>query len=306
MPGSVAAWWPWWLYGPRPAWWVLHPRPWLWWLLRRKNGEGGLALVAGSANPFDGADVGHSSHPSLGDVDGDGALDAVVGTNRGELWFYKVQAGGKFERVTGDANPFEGINVGQSAAPFLADVDHDGVLDVVVGNKNGELWFYQGQGGGEFDRVTGDANPFEGINVGQSAAPALADFDGDGVIDTVVGNEGGELLFYKGQAQGGFNRVSGSANPFDGVNVGQSAAPSFGDLNGDGAIDAVIGNKNGELWTFKGKPKGGFDRVIGDQNPFNGLNVGQSAAPALADVNGDGYIDTVVGNKDGALLFLKG
>ena len=72
----------------------------------------------GSANPFDGIDVGSSSKPTLGDSDD--TLNYLENTGTSTAL--------AFVQRTGSANPFDGIDVGWVSAPALADLDADGTL----------------------------------------------------------------------------------------------------------------------------------------------------------------------------------
>ena len=56
-----------------------------------------------------------------------GYLDLVVGNNDGELNYYE-NTGTAFVLMEGDDNPFNGIDVGSSSKPTLADLDNDGTL----------------------------------------------------------------------------------------------------------------------------------------------------------------------------------
>ena len=78
-------------------------------------------------------DGGAYAAPALGDLDGDGDLDVVLGVEAGgELLYFENLAPGWFARRTQDANPFDGIDAGSKSAPVLADLDGDGRSGVRV------------------------------------------------------------------------------------------------------------------------------------------------------------------------------
>jgi FG-GAP-like repeat len=82
------------------------------------------------------------SAPTLGDLDGDSDLDAVVGGFDGTLHYYQntgTASATVYVAQTGSANPFTGIDVGLLSTPTLGDLDGDGDLDAVVGRSDGTL-----------------------------------------------------------------------------------------------------------------------------------------------------------------------
>ena len=266
-----------------------------------------LAPLTGAANPFEGIDVGSYSAPSFVDLDGDGDLDLVVGAFDGPftagatLRSFANNGAGGFTALTGTDNPFNGLNVGKKSAPSFVDLDGDGDLDLVVGANDGTLRSFANDGAGRFIVQTGAANPFEGIDVGSNSTASFVDLEGDGDLDLVVGAFNGTLRSFANNGEGGFGALTGTANPFNGLDVGSDSAPSFVDLDGDGDLDLVVGDGLVRLRSFANNGAGGFTALTGTDNPFNGLDLGYYSTPSFVDLDVDGDLDLVVGAFDGTL-----
>jgi hypothetical protein len=102
-------------------------------------------------------------------------------------------------------------------------------------------------------------------------------------------------------AQGAhFEQLRGSANPFDGQGVYLFSSPTFADVDGDGDLDAVVGEAYAAIRVFE-NDNGAFAPMADADNPFDELILDDFARPAFADVDGDGDLDLVVGGSYGAL-----
>ena len=181
--------------------------------------------------------------PALGDLDGDGDLDLAVGTwNDGILVYENVgtAAAPRFERA--EIPPIE-LTRGSHAAPVLADLDGDGDLDLLAGESSGELNRWRNEGSASEPRFTLVTDSLAGIDAGQRSHPALADLDGDGVVDLVVGSDSGETVVHPGIREGGEIRFSPA--PAGALALPRHAAPAIADLDGDGALDLLVGETAG-------------------------------------------------------------
>ena len=194
------------------------------------------------------------------------------------------------------------MSVGSSSAPTFADIDGDGDLDAFIGEYDGNINFYRNDSG-TFTEVTGSDNPFDGVSVGSYSTPTFADIDSDGDLDAFIGESDGNINFYRNDS-GTFTSVTGTGNPFNGTDVGSYHTPTLADIDGDGDLDAFIGEYDVNIYFYR-NDSGTFTSVIGTGNPFNGTDVGYNSTPTLADIDSDGDLDAFIGEYDVNIYFYR-
>lgn len=166
------------------------------------------------------------------------------------------------------------------------DVDRDGHLDLVVSSSFGDVLVLRGRGDGTFEA-------FE--RFGRDVTLAVADLDGDGKDDLILGNQGLDRV----HVQYSGNGASLVRDRNDGVEA--PAAPILHDLNGDGIRDLIVINTSGNgILVYLGQSNGQF-------GPANAFFTGtRPSHVAVADLNEDGLPDVVVtnqGSNDLTVLF---
>ncbi len=278
--------------------------------------------ITGSESPSDGIGVGNYSAPEFIDIDQDGDQDLFVADSIGQISFFRndgTASAPNFVPTTGATNPFNGVDVGNIASLDFVDIDLDGDQDVFIGEDAGGINFFQNNGTNSnpnYLAIIGAANPFNGLPTGNISSPAFGDIDNDGDIDAFIGNANGEVLFFRNDGTNSspnFVQYNNSTNPFFGVNLDSNFAPALADIDQDGDLDALIGNKAGTLLYFRNEgtassPK--FVGLYGDCNPFHNVlpvltNAEEYSTPTFVDIDNDGQLEVFTGQFGGQLCFLK-
>ena len=191
--------------------------------------------------------------PSFQDADGDGDQDMVVAERGGSLFFYRNEApAGQtalFVKVNGY---FDGVKLLSDPAPFLCDVDGDGVIDLLLGEKQGRVFYFRNYGTAaspDFrleNDFWGEVDARQGYFYG-NAVPWLGDEDGDGKRELLVGNYLGRVMKYTnidGNLNGKFTLADGN---YLKLNWGGQLGIDVRDVNQDGHSDYLLSNYRGGL-----------------------------------------------------------
>ncbi len=198
--------------------------------------------------------------PALGDLDGDGDADLLIGQENGQLLYLENRAAPGAAPDFGPPLPFyQGLDVGSFAMPALGDLDGDGLPDLLVGERNGNLNYYRNAGTAADPFFVLQNEWWGGINVSSSAlnvgfsAPALLPRQ-DAYFDLLVGSLSGRVRLYRqvdAQTSAPFVLADSS---LAGLPDGERSAPALADLDGDGWPELVLGNLAGGLMLYRGQP----------------------------------------------------
>jgi hypothetical protein len=278
----------------------------------------GFTAATGAANPLDAVSTVSSSSVAFCDVDGDGDQDAIVGSLNLGLLYYEntgtilsptyTYVGGTLDA----ASPFFGMTFGQTTMPSMVDIDRDGDCDIFVGRTDGTIQYLRNDGGSAFTMMGAGGNPLTGVDVGQRSALAFGDMDGDGDQDCFIGEQNGEVFYYRNDGSAmspSFVNIIGTANPLYMVSVFQNATPHLVDNDKDGDLDAFVGRFNGiiKYYTNNGNANTPVMALVaGSANPLSSVNVTSNANVAFVDINRDGDLDIFVGAADGQLYHYTG
>ena len=264
----------------------------------------------GGSNPFDGIDIGSYSSPTMTDIDGDGDLDLFVGDNSGDLQYFENTgtATNPVYSATSVQNPFGLSDVGSYVAPTFVDLDGDGDLDAFIGDDSGKVEYLENTGTTSSPSFAAKiTNPFGFTDVGSYSNPTFVDIDNDGDLDAFVGETDGKMNYFENTGTASSpSFASPVSSPFGINDVGDDSSPAFMDADGDGDLDAFVGEADGKINYFENTGTASSPNFASStSNPFGLSDVGNESHLAVADVDGDGDMDLVVGEADGNVNYFE-
>jgi hypothetical protein len=134
---------------------------------------------------------------------------------------------------------------------------------------------------------------------------SFADIDGDGDIDVFVGGSDGNTVLFRNIGTSVSPNFASESSDFGLTDVGVSAAPAFADIDGDGDLDAFVGEVSGSITFFRNNGSALTPSFVKEANNFGLIKEPNFVRPAFADIDGDGDLDAFVGTSDGTPLFFR-
>lgn len=200
------------------------------------------------------------------DWNDDGKKDLLTGERWGGIYSFINQ--GTDQNPSFDvASPYTGIELLVGGSPYnpsknnsmlyVSDWNNDGKKDLIVGFESGDVYFLQNAGTNQspvFDSASPVMDGGSPLSARvYKAEPAVADWDGDGKKDLLIGAENGQIYFFRNQNTdsaplfNGFELIQAGGQLLD---VGWHSRISITDWNNDKALDLIVGDENGYVHLF--------------------------------------------------------
>jgi hypothetical protein len=213
-------------------------------------------------------------YPAFGDLDADMDLDMITGLYDGTLWFFKNKSSSaQSPEFEPPIKSYQGTDVGNYSTPQLFDLNGDGLSDLIIGEENGNINYYENTGTPAdpfFTFVTDSLGKVNVTNYQLSYTGYSTPFffkDNLNQTRLVVGSEQGKFFYYKnieGNLGGIFTEndslfVLTGGQPTE-IKCGIRTGAALIDMNNDNYLDLIAGNFSGGLNYYSGAA---FPPVIG-------------------------------------------
>jgi hypothetical protein len=229
-------------------------------------------------------------------MDSDPEMEIVFGSNGPRVYGFNHDG---TEMIDGDSNAgtngvFKSIPSSWNfGSPSLADLDGDGLVDIVMPTAGWLLYAWKGDG------TALPGFPYDASD-NISSSPAIGDIDDDGLLEIVFTsmNDKVHVIDQNGAVEPGFPVIG---IPTSGNS--RSPSPALVDMNNDGEHEIVIARTDGQITILNndGSLYPGWTAVRFTEMTSSATE----SSPVVADLNGDGLLEIVIGSEDGLLYGLE-
>ncbi|MES2798949.1 MAG: T9SS type A sorting domain-containing protein [Bacteroidota bacterium] len=202
--------------------------------------------------------------PSFGDLNNDGKVDLIIGKENGSLSYFEntsslptISFAAPVDNYTDNlGNP---ISAGQYASPQLFDLNKDGLLDLIVGKKTGELMYYQNIGSAtapSFELMNDSLGYVDVATTTPDGYAAPHFFDLNDTTYLFVGNSEGTIYYYNQIEDHLIEGLSFNLADDHFLDITTGAYSSFfvNDIDQDGKLNLFAGHDLGGLYHFEVNP----------------------------------------------------
>ncbi len=277
-------------------------------------------------------DLGRQAHPGAAlmafDNDGDGDLDLLLtDQNYGRSNLLINGGDAELAQMISQDSYFPSYNISANVpffpANFHLDIDGDGnrdLLSAVNGRSYSSesyncAWYYRNAGTDQapiFEFVQDDFLVSDMVDVGTKARPVFYDYNQDGLMDLVIGNQRynnysslsiySQLAIYENTGSADTPEFTLLDRDWQGLSELhlEDMQPAFGDLDLDGDADMLIGDSNGKILFFA-NDAGNYNLDVTALS----ISVSSFAAPQLFDLDEDGFLDLLIGDRDGRISYYR-
>ena len=190
------------------------------------------------------------------------------------------------------------------------DWNGDGLLDIIVGDRNGFVTFFERTGSGVDDLTSEGHLTASGtaIDVGSNSSPVVVDWNNDGLLDLLIGNElvsQGIRLYLNSGTTTNPVLTTWSYIQSSGSNINRyRCCPQVYDMNGDGKKDLIMGENDAKIYYYENTGTdaapvfSGYEAIQSNGSP---LDLYSGTRLWINDWNEDGTPDLLVSDFDGFL-----
>lgn len=264
------------------------------------------------------------------DLNQDSIQDLIVGdvgcNTLYALYNHGTPTIANFDSVSGNFPNYDvPVNIPVFPAAFYMDVNNDGKKDLLCGpNQVGgskdvfSAWYHKNLGVDnlpDFEFVQENVFQSGMIELGTSAAPVFFDYNSDGLLDLLIGNQNqygagspSKLVLYRNRGSVDIPEFvledDNYLNLPSNLSI-ENITPTIGDLDGDGDPDLLFGDDDGSIYHYENITSTGTANFVYVTDLFGGISVGSHSAPHLVDYDNDGKLDLLVGNNRGYIYYFR-